>query len=84
MVNHPEWLANICVALMIVKALLVHVCTDMVLILLHFAHVNEVLSFIWMQVGRMLQTTLAEGNRQKCGYAAVADIATGVLSDSAL
>lgn len=29
------------------------------------------------QVGRMLQSTLVEGNRQKCGYAAVADLATG-------
>lgn len=25
----------------------------------------------------MLQSTLVEGNRQKCGYAAVADLATG-------
>ena len=25
----------------------------------------------------MLQTTLVEGHRQKCGYAAVADLATG-------
>ena len=25
----------------------------------------------------MLQSTLVEGNKQKCGYAAVADLATG-------
>ena len=30
-----------------------------------------------LQVGRMLQSTLVEGSRQKCGYAAVADLATG-------
>ena len=30
-----------------------------------------------LQVGRMLQSTLVEATRQKCGYAAVADLATG-------
>ena len=28
-------------------------------------------------MGRTLQATLAEGNKQKCGYAAVADVSTG-------
>ena len=30
------------------------------------------------QVGRTLQATLVQGNKQKCGYAAVADVATGM------
>ena len=33
-----------------------------------------------LQIGRTLQSTLVEGNKQKCGYAAVADVATGDLS----
>ncbi|KAL0050733.1 hypothetical protein WJX82_006033 [Trebouxia sp. C0006] len=32
------------------------------------------------QVGRTLQATLAEGNKQKCGYAAVADVSTGLAA----
>ncbi|KAL3161638.1 hypothetical protein ABBQ32_010493 [Trebouxia sp. C0010 RCD-2024] len=35
-----------------------------------------------LQVGRMLQTTLVEGHKQKCGYAGIADMATGELEDS--
>ncbi|KAL0022767.1 hypothetical protein WJX79_002551 [Trebouxia sp. C0005] len=35
-----------------------------------------------LEVGRTLQATLAEGNKQKCGYAAVADVSTGELEDS--
>ncbi|KAK9830164.1 hypothetical protein WJX72_010087 [[Myrmecia] bisecta] len=36
----------------------------------------------YLAVGRTLQATLAEGNRQRCGYASVADIATGELEDT--
>lgn len=32
-----------------------------------------------LQVGRMLQTSLVKGHRQKCGYAALADVNTGWL-----
>ncbi|DBB03198.1 TPA: hypothetical protein ACH3X1_000010 [Trebouxia sp. C0004] len=36
-----------------------------------------------LEVGRTIQATLAEGNKQKCGYAAaVADVSTGELEDS--
>ena len=40
---------------------------------------GRVVEVCGLQVGRMMQACLVEGNRQKCGYAAVADVATGQL-----
>lgn len=41
--------------------------------LLHAATGNAA----YLEAGRLFQATLAERNRQKCGYASVADVATG-------
>ncbi len=31
----------------------------------------------YLEAGRLFQSTLVERNKQKCGYASVADVATG-------
>ena len=33
----------------------------------------------YLEAGRLFQSTLVERNQQKCGYASVADVATGAL-----
>ncbi|CAL8470523.1 g10065 [Coccomyxa elongata] len=36
----------------------------------------------YLEAGRLFQATLVERNKQKCGYASVADVATGALEDT--
>ena len=33
----------------------------------------------YLEAGRLFQSTLVERNRERCGYASTADVATGVL-----
>lgn len=52
---------------------------------LQFARVRKQCSLLWCwQVGRTLQSTLVMGNKQQCGYAAVADVATGMQETTSL
>lgn len=34
----------------------------------------------YLEAGRLFQSTLVERNRERCGYASTADVATGVLN----